>query len=255
MSVRRSGEDGRPPRPRAGQQRVRPHPVAVGGGVEAVVAERARRRPGTPAPVSRGQVDHRRRRRSAPRRPAPRAIRRPVPADELAQRRRDRADRAQVRAGADDDRARRRSRSRRTAAPGSRRPRRAARSGSRRSRRSGSPPGRAASPSSARATWVARSVEREPETRDAGQRRTRRPPGLGEQLGELAADGLGDPVDADAERGRVAEQHQAQRRRARPADRGAHGQAQVGLAYRRVRAAIASAGEQRGAADGAGDQR
>ena len=47
----------------------------------------------------------------------------------------------------------------------------------------------------------------------------------GQQLGELAADGLGHLVDADAERGRVAEQHQPQRRRVVLAVRGAQRQA------------------------------
>ena len=52
---------------------------------------------------------------------------------------------------------------------------------------------------------------------------------LGEQPGELAADRVVDPVHADAERGRVAEQDQAQRRRAVPPDGRAQGQAQLGL--------------------------
>ena len=112
------------------------------------------------------------------------------------------------------------------------------------------------SPSSARATWVARSVEREPATPTLDSC-TRRPVGaLGEQPGELAADGVLDsrstPTPSAVEspsstsRSGGASARPTVARRARPSS---------GLAYRRVRAATASAGEQRGAADRAGEQR
>ena len=54
-------------------------------------------------------------------------------------------------------------------------------------------------------------------------------PGVGQHVGQLAADRLGHGVDAHAERGRVAEQHQPQGRLAVLAERGAHGQSEVRL--------------------------
>ena len=135
-------------------------------------------------------------------------------AGDLAQRRRERPHRAEVRAGTDDDR------HAGVVAAGAPRP-----PGARRS-----PPGgriRTASFAPIRITATSgRLADQRPGhlgtqvlgvragDRDAGQLDPAAvaAPGAGQQLGQPAADRVGDPLDPDPERGGVTEQHQAQRR-------------------------------------------
>ena len=234
-----------------GEQRVRQHPVAVGRRVEAVVAEHARGRPGTPARPGAA--------RSTTAAPAARAalawaraIRRPYQPPSwrsggATARSAPRSGQVPTTTAVPPSRSRRTAVARLAAASPGRTRWVASLVPTRITARSGR------TPSWARATWVARSAQRAPETAtvDSDDGGT----GVGQQPGQLAADGLLDRVHAHAERDRVAEQHQAQRGLVVAAEGGPHGQAEVGLGVAAGPGGHRLGGEQRGAADRTGDQR
>ena len=233
-----------PPRRRAGQQRVRPHPVAVGRRVEAVVAERARRRPGTPA-----------RSRRPGRPPTPPALghgARPAPGPSAGpyQPTSWRSGGAIARTAPRSGQVPTTTSTPRLAQPAHRRaevrpPPRRAGAGAVASfapTRITATSGR--SPSSARATWVARSVERDPDTPTldscdpAAGRRPRRaaaaswPPTVSSTRSTPTPSADESPSSTSRSGGAPA-----------AADRGAQGQAQVGLGVAPVPGGDRLAGE------------